>query len=108
MDNLETVVHGGDEYVIVRVNPMTGYPKHYLANATLKEKAEFFKCLEEAMAESLYEWMARCGAIKRTETVNEDGDTFVELEALVLVKAQAWEEAVRGDPERNPPCTHDT
>ena len=108
MKDMKRVNVDGEEYVIARVNPMIGYPAHYLENATLKEKSEFYKNLHETMAQSLHEWMAMCGALEKTETVNENGDTFVGLEALVLVKARIWEEVVRGDPERNPPCTHDT
>jgi hypothetical protein len=108
MEDMKRVNVDGEEYVIARVNPMIGYPVHYLENATLKEKSEFYRNLHEAMAQGLHEWMAMCGALEKTETVNENGDTFVGLEALVLVKARIWEEVVRGDPERNPPCTHET
>lgn len=101
MEDMKRVNVDGEEYVIARVNPMIGYPVHYLENATLKEKSEFYKNLHEAMAQGLHEWMAMCGALEKTETVNENGDTCVGVEALVLVKARVWEEAVRRDPEWN-------
>ena len=108
MEDAKRVNVDGEEYVAVRVNPMTGYPKHYLDNATLREKAEFYKRLEEVMAQGLHERMAMCGALEKTETVNESGDTIVELEALVLVKARVWEEVASEDPERSRPRTRGT
>lgn len=108
MEDMKRVNVDGEEYVIVPICPMTGYPERYTKGRTEEEIADFLESIRDILGRSIYDYAERCGALKRTDTVNGRGDVIIECEVQVLVKAQAWEEAVRGDPERNPPCTHDT
>ena len=109
MADMKRVNVDGKEYVIVPICPMTGYPERYTKGRTEEEIEDFRESICDFLGRSLYDYAERCGALKRTETLfDENGDTIIECEVQVLVKAQDWEEAVRGDPERNPPCTHDT
>ncbi len=106
--DLRSVVYEGEEYDVVHVCPMTGYAKHYLETATEKEKEEYGELVGRIMAAMLYGRMVECGALTRKENVNENGDTFIELEALVLVKRQASAGSVPEDPEQYPPRACDT
>jgi hypothetical protein len=109
MEDMKRVNVDGEEYVIVPICPMTGYPERYTKGRTEEEIADFRESIRDILGRSLYDYAERCGALKRTETLfYENGDTIIECEVQVLVKARIWEEVVRGDPERNPPCTHDT
>lgn len=109
MEDMKRVNVDGEEYVIVPICPMTGYPERYTKGRTEEEIADFHESIRDFLGRSLYDQAWRCGALKRTETLfYENGDTIIECEVQVLVKARVWEEVVRGDPERNPPCTHDT
>ena len=98
----------GEEYVIVPICPMTGYPERYTKGRTEEEIVDFLESIRDILGRSIYDYAERCGALKRTDTVYENGDTIIECELQVLVKAQAWEEAVHEDQERNPPCNRDT
>lgn len=108
MPGYDKVIRGGEEYVIVPICPMTGYPERYTKGRTEEEIADFLESIRDFLGRSLYDYAERCGALNRTDMVDENGDTIIECEVQVLVKARIWEEVVRGDPERNPPCTHDT
>ena len=98
----------GEEYVIVPICPMTGYPERYTKGRTEEEIADFLESIRDILGQSIYDYAERYGALKRTDTVYKNGDTIIECELQVLVKAQAWEEAVHEDQERNPPCNRDT
>ena len=98
----------GEEYVIVPICPMTGYPERYTKGRTFKEIVDFHESIRDVLGRSMYDQAERCGSLQRTDKVYENVGTIVECEVKVLVKARIWEEVVRGDPERNPPCTHDT
>ena len=98
----------GEEYVIVPICPMTGYPERYTKGRTLKEIVDFHESIRDVLGRSMYDRAERCGALQRTDKAYENVGTIVECEVQVLVKARIWEEVVRGDPERNPPCTHET
>ena len=109
MEDMKRVNADGEEYVIVPICPMLGYPERYTKGRTEEEIADFLESIRDRLGRSLYDYAERCGALKRTETLfYENGDTIIECEVQVLVKARIWEEVARGDPERNPPCTHDT
>ena len=98
----------GEEYVIVPICPMTGYPERYNKGRTEEEIADLRESVKDLLGRSIYDQVERCGALNRTDMVDKNGDTLIECNVRVLVKAEVWAEAVRGDPERNPPCTHDT
>ena len=98
----------GEEYVIVPICPMTGYLKSYTEGKTEEEILALLDSVRDVLGRGLYDYAEGVGALKRTEVKNMRGDTFIDCEVKVLVKARIWEEVVRGDPERNPPCTHDT
>lgn len=108
MEDVKRVNVDGEEYVIVPICPMTGYPERYTKGRTEEEIADFLESIRDILGRSIYDYAERCGALKRTDTVYENGDTIIECELQVLVKAQAWEEAVHEDQERNPPCNRDT
>lgn len=108
MEDVKRVNVDGEEYVIVPICPMTGYPERYTKGRTEEEIADFLESIRDILGRNLYDYAERCGALKRTDTVYENGDTIIECEVLVFVKAQAWEEAVHEDQERNPPCNRDT
>lgn len=108
MPGYDKVIRGGEEYVIVPICTMTGYPRRYTDGASERERAFLQDNVCNVLGRSIYDQAERCGALKRTDTVDEQGGTIIECEVQVLVKARTWEEVVRGDPERNPPCTHDT
>lgn len=108
MEDMKRVNVDGEEYVIVPICPMTAYERRHTMDMTDGQIAFLYARVRDVMGRSLYDQAERCGALKRTDTVNERGDTIIECEVQVLVKARIWEEVVRGDPERNPPCTHDT
>lgn len=108
MEDMKRVNVDGEEYVIVPICPMTGYTRRYMEGKTDGEIMDLYARVRDVLGRSIYDQAERCGALKRTDTVNGRGDAIIECEVQVLVKAQAWEKAVRGDPEWNPPCTHDT
>lgn len=98
----------GEEYVIVPICPMTGYPERYTKGRTEEEIADFRESICDVLGRSIYDQAKRCGALKRTETLfYENGDTIIECEVQVLVKSRIWEEAVRAGQERSRPCTRD-
>lgn len=84
----EKVVYNGEEYAVVPICPMTGYPKRYVEGKTPEEVEEFFEFIRDFLARGLYDRMERYGALKRTDTVSISGVTTIECEALVLVKCQ--------------------
>lgn len=108
MEDMKRVNVDGEEYVIVPICPMTGYPERYTEGRTFEEIADLHESIKDVLGRSIYDQAERRGALNRTDMVDENGDTIIECEVQVLVKARIWEEVVRGDPERNPPCTHDT
>ena len=108
MEDMKRVNVDGEEYVIVPICPMTGYTRRYMEGKTDEEIMDLYARVRGVLGRSIYDQAERCGALKRTDTVNGSGDAIIECEVQVLVKARIWEEVVRGDPERNPPCTHDT
>jgi hypothetical protein len=108
MEDMKRVNVDGEEYVIVPICPMTGYPERYTKGRTEEEIADFLESIRDILGRSIYYQAERCGALERTDTVNGRGYTIVECELQVLVKAQDWEEAVHEDQERNPPCNRDT
>ncbi len=105
--DLNRVIYDGEEYDVVPICPITGYPLERLAGSTEKAKEELADCIEEVIGRALYNRMVEYGALKRNETV-EGKIVVIDCEALVLVKRRAGVGAVPEDPERNPPHTHDT
>lgn len=99
MEDMKRVNVDGEEYVIVPICAMSGYLKSYTEGKTEEEILALYERVRDVMGRSIYDQAERCGALKRTEYKNMRGDTFIDSAVQVLVKARAWEEAVRRDPE---------
>ena len=104
----ERITYKGEEYEVRPIDVLTGYPERYLEGASEEKKKEFFESLETAIASFICSHLIAAGAVERTDTVNERGDTFIQCDALVLVKCRDSEGAVPEDPKRSSPHTRDT
>ena len=104
----EKVVYNGEEYAVVQICPMTGYPKRYVEGKTPEEVEAFLEQMKTIEAEFLCDHLSRAKALERKEWQDDAGGTFIEYKLLVLIKCQTLEAMDREDPEQNLPHSCDT
>lgn len=104
----EKVVYNGEEYAVVPICPMTGYPKRYVEGKTTEEVEEFLEWMKTFEAECLHEHLTRRKALERKEWQDDAGGTFIEYKLLVLIKCQTLEAMDREDREQSLPHSCDT
>ena len=82
----EKMMYQGEEYEVRPYCPSTGYPARYLTGRTEEEIQEFLETVENFAAKCLYDHLQDIGALHRAEIKEENGDTIILYDLLVLVK----------------------